>query len=181
MLVPQILAYLEAFADRFQLHQHIKLNTRVLKVDPVAADTVQQTPHGADNPCNGMTPMRQHPIGSTTPSNAIQPEQAVVHGSLQCHCQASAALQWKVTTHSAQMAASGQEQLDGPQQQQQQEWLFDAVVSCVGIFSEPNLPQVRPQTAVQPTHSMSQHIHARYPADEPYCSDNTTGSLMRCI
>jgi hypothetical protein len=65
------------------------------------------------------------------------------------HSSSSSQHSWDTPSAASQAAAAtqaGASTADGTpqgQQQQQQEWLFDAVAVCVGIFSEPNLPKVR--------------------------------------
>jgi cation diffusion facilitator CzcD-associated flavoprotein CzcO len=175
--VLQVLAYLEAFADAYGLHNHIQLNTAVMCIDPVinrshvtaaAAATDDSVSACAQTPECGCS------AGQAEANAAVS---AACCGSCRCssaccvhHGRQAAAgavfplqphhhLQWKVVT---QHSSSSQHSRDIPtaasqaaactqadasaagvkQQAQQQEWLFDAVAVCVGIFSEPNLPQV---------------------------------------
>jgi hypothetical protein len=130
----QVLAFCEALADAAQLRPHLMLQTRVLCINPVPQHST------AD-------------IDQAKPECCTKVEQPL--------CQ-QAGLQWRMLTEtqrSAQTTAAGaplqkdamaleqqqqQQQQQRPQQGEgtQQEWLFDAVASCVGIFSEISLPQV---------------------------------------
>jgi hypothetical protein len=119
------------------------LHTRVLRIDPLT----QHSTAGSDTDAGAN-------IGHSAQSNA-QTSRA------QCDQQWQHGLKWRVLTEpcsipqtaveAAAAAAGGQEpaakqtQEDSTQQgsSQQQEWVFDAVASCVGIFSEISLPQVR--------------------------------------
>jgi hypothetical protein len=101
-----------------------------------------------------IDPVPQHSIAD---GNQARPKSCAGSG----HCQPlrqQAGLQWRVLTesqHNAQTSATAAPlqgeamALEQQQQQQQeeeegaqQEWLFDALASCVGIFSENSLPQV---------------------------------------
>jgi hypothetical protein len=158
--VLQVLAYLQAFADAFDLHKHIQLNTTVMRVDPVlaqpaAAAEEEEVAGQQEVEACSMPDVVEAAAGISTGTGSgsssgkvfpLTPGQEV---------------KWRVVTQSSMSSSSSdckkgpstacsslqkqpQENQKQQQQQQQQEWLFDAVAVCVGIFSEPNLPQVRP-------------------------------------
>lgn len=114
LLVVQVLAYLHAYADAFGLRQHITFNTRVARIDPVAADGSSGGSSGGSNSSSSSSPCRTRWRVTTVPADE------------------------------AATATGHQQEQQQPQQlqQRQQQQVFDAVACCVGGFIEPSLPQV---------------------------------------
>jgi hypothetical protein len=173
--VLQILAYLEAFADAFDLRKHIKLNTTVVRVDPLvdhsaaataAATAADETPDMTGEAAAG----RSSKDSSSCSMFPLAPGQqlkwkVVTNCSGSCSSQSSStpsAGQHAAQTGTSITKADFQEQHkeQQQQQQQQQEWVFDAVAVCVGIFSEPNLPQVRQWSCLQCCLNLQMMQHA---------------------
>lgn len=163
-----MLAYCEALADAAGLRDHLVLHTRVLRVDPMLPDSV----HGSlpNVTQQSQTPPVQKAATGSTESTVHPPVSTEQHDDCTGQCSQPSqfaqplhqhtGLRWHVVTetqHSSSTAAtaagaaSGDAAADcqeaaavaGQPASQQQEWVFDAVSSCVGIFSEIQLPQVR--------------------------------------
>jgi hypothetical protein len=152
--VLQVLAFCEALAEAAGLHQHLVLHTRVLQIDPVLPSSAGHLP-ASQSLC--QHPNLQWRVVTVTDSE--HPAAAAGAASVE-------AVDQDTTQQPLQL--KGQLQQDGPidlQQQQpqpqqqeagsqegsqtagQQEWVFDAVASCVGTFSEIALPQVLGSTS----------------------------------
>lgn len=143
----QVLAFCEALADAADLRQHLHLNTRVVRIDPVLPQQQQQVQQSA-TAANGNA----HSAVAVGAGSAAVEAAAAAGAALQGASATSSSLwqqpglKWRVLTAAAAAAnGSAQDgcQADGQQEQQEQrEWLFDAVASCTGTFSEIRLPQV---------------------------------------
>jgi hypothetical protein len=139
----QVLAFCEALAQAAGLHQHLLLHTRVLRVDPVLPSS---SGHLA-----ASHPLCQHQnlqwrVVTVTEHPAAAAGAAAAHTVDQIGTQQRP--QHVGQGHILQNQQQQQQQLQdagsqgGGQTAGQQEWVFDAVASCVGTFSEISLPQV---------------------------------------
>jgi hypothetical protein len=143
----QVLAFCEALAEASGLHQHLVLQTRVLRIDPVLPSSSGHLP--ASHPLN-----QHHNL------------QWRVVTAIECPAAAGAAARQALVQDATQQRPQGQQEqlqrdwpVDLQQHQQPQQWqkagrpegrknavqqelVFDAVANCVGTFSEISLPQV---------------------------------------
>lgn len=176
-----MLAFCEALADAAGLREHLVLNTRVLRVDPVLQNTTADgdlvppqcvAPKSVDRdvtagvqaaaevladgqPLGEQAGLRWRVLTATASTGSAAATQGVPAGPNH---------KVEATAHSSCVSSTRFSQEQGHSQQQQQhlqeaeqcvagvvtaapatqqhEWLFDAVASCVGTFSEISLPKV---------------------------------------
>ena len=120
----EVQAYLEAFADRYRLRQHVRLHTAVQHVAPVSASASSSSSSASGGEDGGSG-------GSGAPPGWAR---------------------WEVTTRPAQQGQDGQQgqQQQGRQQQQAEASAsggssterFDAVVVANGHYSRPRFPSL---------------------------------------
>lgn len=127
----QVLAFCETLADAAGLRKHLVLRTRVLRADPILPDSAPSSSPSSGQ-CYASSQfarplLRWRVVTETHPSSSIA---AAAAGPMPGDAAES-------SHDNTAVAVAGQ------QASKQQEWVFDAVASCVGIFSEMQLPQVR--------------------------------------
>jgi hypothetical protein len=170
----EVLTYLEAFADAWDLHQHIQYDTAVTHLEPLWPRQQQQQEEQqaqAAAAALGSKPSPQGDAGATGATAAA----AADTGS--CRLPGP---RWRVTTlssssDSSNSSSSGRDSSQGPQQQHlpqqqpkqhhhQQQQEFDAVVVCNGHYAAPWVP---PVPGVEAFPGQALHSH-NYRAPEPY-------------
>ncbi|KAG2443029.1 hypothetical protein HYH02_009444 [Chlamydomonas schloesseri] len=142
----EVLGYLEAFADFYQLKPLVRYHTRVLAVEPVAA----AEPASAAGSSGATT-------GSEADANKKEEEEEEVVWSVTSERLAS---NGRASTSSAGGSADGDIGRDSGSLAQERE-MYDAVVVCNGHYAEPRLPdpdQVR--GLLPPGHFPGQQLHS---------------------
>jgi hypothetical protein len=131
----QVLAFCEALADATGLREHLVLHTRVLRADPILPDSTFSPSTTSGQCCTA--PQFAQPLHQLT-GLKWRVVTETHHSSLTAAAAAGA-----VPGDAAASSQNTAVMLEGQQGSKQQECVFDAVASCVGIFSEIQLPQVR--------------------------------------
>ncbi|MEW5305259.1 MAG: hypothetical protein WDW36_007814 [Sanguina aurantia] len=127
----EVQAYLESFADFYDLHPMLHYNSAITAISPIITRHHNTQPH----PTSSHAPI--HPDSSNSSSAAIHPDSSTSSSS----SAASAA------TAVSEASSHGGNSLDqdlrpGLSSSPEQEMTYDAVVVCNGHYAEPNLPSV---------------------------------------
>ena len=92
----QVEAYLEAFADKFDLHQYIRYETRVLTVRPIQAAAAAE-PAAWHGNGHGAQSAQELPSHSVANGNGPSHRHIVGNGAVHSHA-ASDPPRWQITT-----------------------------------------------------------------------------------